>query len=54
MFFLDVEISRENGEFVTTGYHKPTFSGANTHFESFLSSTQKLGMLYTFVYRCFT
>ena len=50
MFFLDVEISRENGEFVTTVCHKPTFSGANTHFESFLPSTQKLGMLFTLVY----
>ena len=45
--FLDVEISRENGKFVTTVYRKPTFSGVYTHFESFLTSTQKFGMLYT-------
>ena len=25
--FLDVEVSREKGKFVTTVYRKPTFSG---------------------------
>ena len=52
--FLDVQISRGNGKIVTTVYHKPTFSGIYTHFESFLPSTQKFGMLYTLVHRCFT
>ena len=47
MSFLDVEISRENGKFVTTVYYKPSFSGIYTHFESFLPSSQKFGMLYT-------
>ena len=50
MSFLDVEISRENGKFVTTVYDKPTFSDAYTHFESFLLSTHKFGMLYNLVY----
>ena len=54
MSFLDVEISQENGKLVATVYRKPTFSGAYTHFERFLPSTHKLGMLYTLVYRCFT
>ena len=54
MSFLDVEISRENGKFVTTVYRKPTFSSVYTHFESFLPSSQKFGMFYTLVYRCFT
>ena len=53
MSFLDVEISQENGKFVTTVHRKPTFSAVYTHFESFLLSTQKFGMLYTLVYRCF-
>ena len=53
MPFLDVEISRENCNFVTTVYRKPTFSGVYTHFESFLPSTYKFGMIYTLVYRCF-
>ena len=39
--FLDIEISRENGKFVTTVYRKPTFSGVCTHFERFLPSTHK-------------
>ena len=30
--FLDVEVSREKGKFVTTVYRKPTFSGVYTHF----------------------
>ena len=34
--FLDVEVSRQEGHFVTTVYRKPTFSGVYTHFESFL------------------
>ena len=54
MSFLDVEISQENGKFVTTVYRKSTFSGVYTHFESFLPSTYKFDMLYTLVYRCFT
>ena len=53
MFFSDIEISRENGKFVTTVYYKPTFSGVFTHFENFLSSTQNFSMVYTLVYRCF-
>ena len=37
--FLDVEVSRERNKFVTTVYHKPTFSGVYTHFDSFLPMT---------------
>ena len=51
--FLDVEVSREKGKFVTTVYRKPTFSGLYTHFESFLPAVYKFGMVYTLVYRCF-
>ena len=51
--FLDVEVSREKGKFVTTVYRKPTFSGVYTHFESFLPTVYKFGMVYTLVYRCF-
>ena len=35
--FLDVEVSRQQGKFVTTVYRKPTFSGVYTHFDSFFS-----------------
>ena len=51
--FLEVEVSRQEGHFVTTVYRKPTFSGVYTHFESFLPTIYKFGMIYTLVYRCF-
>ena len=51
--FLDVEVSPEKGKFVTTVYRKPPFSGVYTHFESFLPTLYKFGMIYTLVYRCF-
>ena len=54
MSFLDVEISLENGKFVTTVCHKTTFTGVYNHFESFLPSTYKFSILYTLDYRCFT
>ena len=53
MSVLDEEISGENGKFVTTVYRKPTFSGVYTHFESYLPSTHKFGILYTLVDKCF-
>ena len=51
--FLDVELSREKGKTVTTVYSKPTFSGVYTHFESFLPTVYKFGMVYTLAYRRF-
>ena len=53
MSFLDVEIIRKRGKFTTSVYRKPTFSGVYTHFDSFLPSTYKFGMIYTLAYRCF-
>ena len=53
LLFLDIEVSREKGKFVRTLYEKPTFSGLYTHFESFLPTIYKFGMLYTLAYRCF-
>ena len=51
--FLEVEVSRHKGHFVTTVNRKPTFSGVYTHFESFLPTIYKFCMIYTLVYRCF-
>ena len=51
--FLDVEVSRQQGKFVTTVYRKPTFSGVYTHFDSFLPEIYKVGMIYTLAYQCF-
>ena len=51
--FLDVNVFREKGQFVTHVYRETTFSGVYTHFESFLPATYKFGMVYTLAYRCF-
>ena len=51
MSFLDVNIIREQGKFTTSVYHKPTFRGIYTHFESFSPSTNKTGMIHTLLYR---
>ena len=53
LLFLDVEVSREKGKFVTTVYRKPTFSGVYNHFESFLPKIYKFGMVCTLAYCCF-
>ena len=53
MSFLDINIIREKDKFTTSVYHKPTFSGIYTHFDSFLPSSNKIGLLHTLLYRCF-
>ena len=52
MTFLDFNVIREQGKFIPSIYEKPTFSGVNTHFESFLHYTYKISMTYTLVNRC--
>ena len=54
MTFLDVKISRKNGKFVITFYHKTPFSVVCIHFKSFLSFTHEFSMFYTLVCRCLT
>ena len=44
MFFLDVNIIREKGKFTTSFYRKPTFSKIYTHSDSFLPSSNKIGL----------
>ena len=51
--FLQIEVSREKGIFVTTVFRKPTFSGVYTHFENFLPTIYKFVMVDTLAYRCF-
>ena len=51
--FLEVEVSRHKGHFVTTVNRKLTFSGVYTHFERFLPTIYKFCMIYILVYRCF-
>ena len=51
--FLDIEVSRGKGKFVTTVYREPTFSGVYTHFGNFLPTEYRFGTVYTLGYCCF-
>ena len=53
MPFLDVNISRENGKFVTNVYRKETFTGVYTNFSSFIPLEYKFGLAYTLLHRYF-
>ena len=37
--FLDINVIREQGKFITSLYQKPTSSGVYTHFDSFIPDT---------------
>ena len=50
---LDVKICRENDRFTTSIYRKPTFSGVFTHFDSFIPTSYKHGLVNTLIFRCF-
>ena len=52
MSFLDLSIIREKDKFTTSVYRKPTFSGIYTHFDSFLLSSTKIGLLHILLYKC--
>ena len=45
LLFPDVEVSRQQDKFVTTVYRKPAFSGMYTHFDSFVSTDFKVGVI---------
>ena len=51
--FLDEEISRQLGKFVTTVYRKPTFNGVYIYFDRFLPTYYKVRMICTLAYWCF-
>ena len=53
MPFLDVNVFRENGKFVTNVYRKETFTGVCTNFYSFIPLEHKFGLVYTLLHRCF-
>ena len=53
MPFLDVNVLRENGKFVTNVYRKETFTGVYTNFSSFILLEHKFGLVYTLLRRCF-
>ena len=53
MSFFDVKIIREKDKFTTSVYRKSTFSGTYTHFDKFVPSSNKIGLLHTLLQWCF-
>ena len=51
---LAVLISRNNKSFTTTVYHKPTFSGVYSNFNSFIADEYKHGLIFTLLFRIFS
>ena len=52
--FLDNLIDRKDGKFITSVYRKPTFTGVYTHYQSFIPSVYKFGLLSTLLFRYFS
>ena len=48
--FLDIEISRDKNQFITSVYCKPTFSGVFSHFDSFIPRSYKFNLLLTLTF----
>ena len=53
MPFLDVNVFRENGKFVTNVYRKETFTGVYINFSSFIPLEHKFGLVYMLLHHCF-
>ena len=43
--FLNINVIRDPGKFITSVYRKPTFSDVYTYFDSFLLDTYKIGII---------
>ena len=54
MPFIDVLITRTSNGFKTSVYHKPTFSGVYSNFNSFISEEYKVGLIFTLLFRTFS
>ena len=52
--FLDILISRSENGFKTSVYHKPTFSGVYSNFNSFIYDEYKIGSVFTMLFRTFS
>ena len=53
MPFIDVLITRTSNGFKTSVYHKPTFSGVYSNFDSFIPEEHKVGLIFTLLFRTF-
>ena len=54
MLFLGVLITRTSNGFKTSVYHKPTFSGVYSNFNSFISEEFKVGLIFTLLFPTFS
>ena len=52
--FLDTLISRSENGFKTSVYHKPTFSGVYSNFNSFIYGQYKISLVFTLLFRTFS
>ena len=52
--FLDILISRSENGFKISVYHKPTFSGVYSNFNSFIYDQYKIGLIFILVFRTFS
>ena len=53
MPFLNVNVFREDGKFVTNVYRKETFTGVYINFFSFIPLRHKFGLVYALLHHCF-
>ena len=51
--FLDVLVERQNSDFVTSVYRKPTFTGQYLRWNSFSSTKRKTNLISTLVHKAF-
>ena len=52
--FLDVKVIRVDNVFTTSVYRKPSFSGVDTHFDSYMPFNYKFSLVSTIIFRSFT
>ena len=52
--FLDILISRSENGFKTSVYHKSTFSGVYSSFNSFIYDQHKISLIFTLLFRTFS
>ena len=52
--FLDISITCETNNFVTSVYYKPTFSSSFTNFKSFLPDIHKCALFHRLFRLCFS
>ena len=52
--FLDILISRSENGVKTSVYHKPTFSGVYSNFNSFIYDQYKIGRIFILLFRTFS